>query len=367
MEFREFLLEQWIEEHGHGARFDLAASTGPVWTANELFDLIGDDEKNRLFATPLTYRPAGGTASLRQAIAEWLETTGDDVQVFTGASEALLSLFLQAAGDGGNVILPSPGYPAFAALPTSFGLETRCYLHRPENGFQPDLEEVKALVDDRTRLILVNTPHNPTGAVVAIEGLRDLHDFAAEHGVQLVVDEVYHPIYHGPNNTTAASLPHAIVLGDMSKALCMPALRVGWLVDRDHDRLARHRNARSYFTISNGLFEEALAEVAIRNRSQVFARAQRTAGTNLTLLDAFFAAHEECLEWVRPQGGFTAFPRLTTGESSRPLCLRAARRGVVLAPGDCFDAPEHFRLGFGACRGEFAEALAALSEELKSP
>ena len=81
--------------------------------------------------------------------------------------------------------------------------------------------------------------------------------------------------------------------------------------------------------------------------------------------DSFFDEHEESLSWVRPQGGFTAFPCLTSGEDARALCRRVAERGVLLAPGDCFGYPSHLRLGFGACEGGFAEALETLSEALR--
>jgi aspartate/methionine/tyrosine aminotransferase len=366
MEFKPFLLEQWLETYEHSTKYNLAASTGPLWAAKELLDLISDEEKNRLFETPLTYRPASGSESLRQELADWLGVDTADVQICTGASEALLSLFYLAAGAEANVIVPTPGYPAFSAFPESLGLEIRTYSHRVVNAFRLEVDEIKALADKNTKLILVNTPHNPTGSVCEISDLKKLHDFATERGIQFVVDEVYHPIYHGDENLSSVSLPNAIVLGDMSKALCMPALRVGWMIDRNRDRLDRHRNARAYFTISNGLFGEVLSEVAIRNREKVFEKARATAERNLALLDSFFGEHTDQLSWAHPSGGFTGFPRLVSGENSRPLCERAADVGVLLAPGDCFGYPDSVRLGFGACEHGFAEALEILSHVLKA-
>ncbi len=230
MDFGPFLLEQWLEKYEHTTKYDLACSTGPKWAAKELLALMTEEEKERLFATPLTYRPSGGTAPLRQAVAGWLGVDENDVQIGTGASEALLSLFFLASGSDGNVVIPTPGYPAFSAFPTSFGLETRTYPLRPENRFQHDINEIKSLVDERTRILLVNTPHNPTGTILGPDALRELHDFAAERNVQFVVDEVYHPIYYDAENDTAATLPNAIILGDLSKALCMAGLRVGWII-----------------------------------------------------------------------------------------------------------------------------------------
>ena len=107
---------------------------------------------------------------------------------------------------------------------------------------------------------------------------------------------------------------------------------------------------------------EFLAEVAVKHRETIFARARELATKNLGVLDELFAEHEDSLEWVRPRGGLTAFPRLTHAETSRPLCEAAAARGVVLVPGDCFGVPEHFRLGFAACADGFADAVEILAD-----
>ena len=85
MDSRPFLLGQWLEKHEHTTKFDLACSTGPLWTARELLDLMTGEEKERLFDTPLTYRPSGGTAPLRRAVAAWVGVAEADVQIGTGA------------------------------------------------------------------------------------------------------------------------------------------------------------------------------------------------------------------------------------------------------------------------------------------
>jgi aspartate/methionine/tyrosine aminotransferase len=124
----------------------------------------------------------------------------------------------RAAEPGANVIIPQPGFTTFSALPESLGLKTRIYGLHPENGFRIDTDEIKRLADTKTKLILVNSPHNATGATIGDSEMEALHDFTAERGIQLVSDEVYHPIYHGRQMRSAARLPHATVIGDLSKA-----------------------------------------------------------------------------------------------------------------------------------------------------
>jgi aspartate/methionine/tyrosine aminotransferase len=369
MKLPPFVLDQWIEQK-HFANppieFDLASSTGPVWTLRELLALSGANELEPLLDTRISYTQAAGTPELRAAIAGMEGVDANDVQVVTGAAEALLILFFLAAEPGANVILPSPGFPANEALANSLGIETRYYTIRAENGFRVDLDEIRGLAGNNTRMLLVNSPHNPTGAVLSDDEMSSLHDFCAERRIQFVSDEVYHPIYHGPAVRSAAHLPQATVISDFSKALCLSGLRTGWIVDRDPGRRAQYLQARNYFTITNNVFGESLAVLALLQRDKIFARARRVATANLARLDRLFAEHCDILCWIRPRGGMTAFPWLAHGGETREFCRGLAKRGVLVVPGDCFGQPSHIRLGFAASGDRFPEAIERLDDFLGS-
>jgi aspartate/methionine/tyrosine aminotransferase len=366
-----FLLDQWIEQKespDSSIEYDLASSTGPVWTLRELLALSGGDELEALLNTRVSYTTAAGTLALRTAIAALEGVEADEVQVVTGAAEALLILFFLAAEPGANVILPNPGFPANAALAESFGIAARYYTLRAENQFRVDLDEIRGLVDQDTRLLLVNSPHNPTGAVLSDAEMQNLHDLCVEHGVQFVSDQVYHPIYHGPETRSAARLPHATVISDFSKALCLSGLRIGWMIEHDPRRRERYHNARNYFTICGNVFGERLAALALKHSQAIYARARRVAQENLALLDQFFAEHDGQLRWLRPRGGMIAFPSLAEGladgGNTRDFCVRLAKKGVLIVPGDCFGQPSHFRLGFAASGERFPLAMERFAEFL---
>jgi aspartate/methionine/tyrosine aminotransferase len=369
VELPPFLLDQWIHQK-HTAdppiEFDLASSTGPVWTLRELLALSGENTLEALLDTSVSYTSAAGSVELRTAIAALEGVEADEVQVVTGASEALLILFFLAAEPGANVVLSNPGFPANTALAESFGIEVRYYNLRAESRFQVDLDEIRQLVDRNTRLLLVNSPHNPTGAVLSDAEMQNLHDFCAERQVLFVSDQVYHPIYHGPEMRSAARLPHAVVISDFSKALCLSGLRIGWMVDHDPRRRERYLNARNYFTITANVFGERLAALALEHSQEIYGRARQVARENLALLDRVLAQHEGSLQWVRPCGGMTAFPWLSSGADGRDFCRRLAKRGVLIAPGDCFGQPSHFRVGFAASGNRFPLALERFAEFLDS-
>jgi len=366
MRLKPFLLDAWLDTHEHGIEFNLAASTGPTWKVNELLALAGEAERQHFLNHKLVYGRPAGADSLRAAIAEMQGVSVDCVQIVTGASEALTILMWLAAEPGANVILPRPGFTTFSALPESLGLEMRFYPVRREHDFSIDVDEIKHLADARTKLVLVNSPHNPTGATVSDQEVESLHEFTSQRGIQLVSDEVYHPIYHGRRTRSAARLPNATVISDLSKAFSLPGVRTGWMIEHDPRRQQQYWNARAYFSICNTTTGEILAEIAIRNRDIVLRKTEEAASRNLERLDRFMAAHRDLLGWVRPQGGMTAFPWLVSGENARPFCQAATERGILFAPGDCFDAPSHFRLGFAASADDFPRALDRLGEFVKT-
>ncbi len=366
MQLKPFLLDAWLDQYEHDIEFNLAASTGPAWTVNDMLALADDETRHRFLNHKLVYGRPAGADRLREAIAEMQGVPVEAVQIVTGASEALVALMWLAAEPGANVIIPLPGFTTFSALPESLGLETRFYRLRRENGFRIDPDEIKRLADSKTKLILINSPHNPTGATISDAEIEALHDFTAERGIQLVSDEVYHPIYHGRQTRSAARLPHATVIADLSKAFSIAGVRTGWIIEHDARRRQQYWNARAYFSISNTTTGEILSEIAIRKRDVVLGKTQEAASRNLSFLERFMADHRDVLGWIPPQGGMTAFPWLRSGEDDRPFCHAATERGILLAPGDCFDAPSHFRLGFAAAGEDFSKALDRFGSFVKS-
>jgi aspartate/methionine/tyrosine aminotransferase len=360
MELPPFLLDRWIEQKqdpDSKIEYDLASSTGPVWALRELLAIVGGNHLDALLDAPISYTAAPGTPALRAAIAKLEGVDPYAVQVLTGASEGLLILFFLAAEPGANVVLPDPGFPANTALAQSLGIQVRYYHLRAANQFHIDPDEILKLVDRDTRLLLVNSPHNPTGSVINDVEIERMHDLCAERRVQLVCDQVYHPIYHTAESRTAARLPHATVISDFSKALCLSGLRIGWIVDHDAARRERYLNARNYFTVTANVFGERLAVLALQHSAQIYQRAREVARRNLALLAQVFARHADRLQWVRPEGGMTAFPWLANGADTREFCRGLAQRGVLVAPGDCFGQPSHFRVGFAASGEKFAAAI----------
>lgn len=369
MKLPPFLLDHWLAAHEFAdppIRYNLASSTGPQWSLGELLALGGKDARGSLDTLKLSYAPPQGGALLRERIAALHGVRADEVLVMTGASEALMALICHFAGDGGNLVLPQPCYPAVPVLARAWGLGVRQYRLEPSQGFAQTAELVLSAVDAGTRAVFVNSPHNPTGSVMPAQEQRELAAALAARGIPLIVDEVYHPLYFSGDVPTAVTLDNTIVLGDFAKALSIPGLRIGWLIDRDARRREALLEARSYFTISGSPLTEAVGALALEHSTVILARLRQVATVNLALLTKFMEAHRDTIDFASPAGGTTCFPRLRDGDA-RPLAEALARAGVLVAPGDCFDAPAHLRVGFGAQREGYADALRIFAEVLAAP
>jgi aspartate/methionine/tyrosine aminotransferase len=360
MKLPPFLLDHWLMAHQHASPpipYNLASSTGPAWTLGDLMALGGDGAREELDKVRLSYAPPQGGKLLREKIADFYGVDPDWVIVTTGASEALSMLFCMVSELNASVVLPSPAFPAKLVMAQAWALTVRSYTLDRKAGFTQTADQVLGCIDKMTRLVLVNTPHNPTGSVMAELETARLAASLGEHGIPLVVDEIYHPLYFGTQNPSAAKLANAIVVGDFSKTLSLSGLRIGWIIDRDPLRRERLIDLRGYFAISGSPLTEAIAAHALAHRDAIFLRLNEVARANLVLLSRFMHDHRDMIGWVPPRGGTVGFPWLLDKSNARGLCQALAREGVLMAPGDCFDAPEHFRVGFGTQASGFQEAL----------
>lgn len=368
MNLPPFLLDHWLAAHEFASPpipYNLASSTGPRWTVKAVLAL-GAGETVGIDDVEIGYAPSEGRRELREAIGAFHGVDPDWVIVTTGASEAFSILLCLAAREGGDIVLPSPAFPAFAAMAGAWKLGSRFYRLTRARGFTQHAAGVIGAIDDETVLALVNSPHNPTGSVMAHDEIVALAGALAGRGIPLIVDEVYHPLYFGAASPSAAAINNVIVISDMSKALSLAGLRIGWIIDADAERRKRIIDARSYFTISSSPILEALAITALRHREVVLGRLREVATANLAALTALMEDATEILDWTRPAGGTIAFPWFRDGRNSRPFCETLAAAGVLVAPGDCFGEPDHLRIGFCAQVERFDAALAILSTALRS-
>jgi aspartate/methionine/tyrosine aminotransferase len=238
----------------------------------------------------------------------------------------------------------------------------------PGASWRWDLDRLESLMRPETRLLVVNTPHNPTGHQFGLEAMEHLVALCEARGVQLFVDEAY----RGTERRTEDRLPSvtelsesAAALGLLSKGYGLPGLRIGWLASRNRGLLEAAGRVKDFTTICAPAPAEFLGALALRHHRTLLARTRSLLRENLGVLADFMGRHRDRFDWHAPDAGSVCFPLLKTGDAEA-FC-RAAREeaGVLLAPGRLFDAhTEAVRIGFG--RAAFPEDLGALEAWMQS-
>ncbi len=366
MRFRDFRLERYFAEWEFTAKILLGSSDPESMRLGELLELADPDGRSRWDELWLGYTESAGLPALREAIADQCGgCEAADVLVFSAPEEAIFHVAAAALEPGDHMVGIAPAYQSSYEIPRSVGAEVTLVPLREDRGWALDTDELAAAVTGRTRLIYVNFPHNPTGALMNAAVQRRLIEIADACGAYLFSDEVYRGLEFDPVDRLPAAAdlhPRAISLGGLSKAYGLPGVRLGWTVCRDAGLNRRMQAAKDFTTICAAAPSEVLALIAVRAADRLIGRARAGITRNLGLVDEFVAQRPDALRWVRPRGGSIGFPELVLDMPVTRFCERlVTERGVLLVPGTMFEVgTNHFRIGLG--RASLPAGLAALGE-----
>jgi len=343
-----------------------------VWTVHSLVDpegralTLGDV----LDGIPLDLRleKSGsryGYPPLRQRIIESqrYQAAPEHVLVTSGTQHANFLAFAATLEAGDEAIVESPSWEQPQVLCEAFKVEPRILRRRPELGWRFDLDELRALLSPRVKLIYLCHPSNPTGAVLDERELKAVCAVADRIGAYVVSDEIYRGLeWDGMLSPSVVNLyERGVTTSSISKTLGMSGLRLGWLATRDRALRERCMELKYYVSLhQQSRLDEVVALAALEPTRywRLVDKTMDAARVNYELVAAWMAANG-VFSWVRPGGGFLSFPRYDLDIPSWDLCLRLleAPYRTYLIPGSCYGHEGHVRLGFGS--GTPAETIRA--------
>jgi aspartate/methionine/tyrosine aminotransferase len=366
-----FFVEQWMNAHETTATWNIAETCVHSLTLEQLLELSGDADGvlRRLRDTWLGYGDIVGSPRLRAAIAALYgeRITPDNVLTANGAIGANFLALYALVEPGTTVVSVQPTYQQLFSVPQSLGANVRVVRLREEDGHLPDVDAIRAAADDRTALIVLNNPNNPTGALIDEPLLREIVEVAREHDAWLFCDEVYRKLEHEPG-TTAPSVADlyekGVSSGSMSKSYSLAGLRTGWVAG-PAEVVQRCLDVRDYTTISAGVLDDALAAVALEHIDAVLERSLDIVRGNLAVVDEWIA-REPHLRYVRPRAGTIALVRYDLDITSTDFCQGLFDlNGAFVMPGAAFGEEHSFRLGYASAREVLEGGLAAISDYLR--
>jgi len=386
---RPFELERYFALHEFKPGISLmCCSDAEPNTLQDLLALSSADMLERYHAMSLAYTESRGDPMLLEMIAsEYYDTVSSENLVLVVPEEGVLLTMMAASFEPDDyVVCMSPNYQSLAEIARSKGATIVDW--NPRFGIRDggslsiefDVEDLRRIVSEECarppKAIVVNYPHNPTGALVTKQEFRDIVEIARENDAILFSDEMYNTLEYEASLTLPSAVDmdyeKSVVLHGLSKTVGCPGLRVGWIATKDRRLLDEICKLKDYTTICAPRPSEILAMIAVENRSELTARTMGIVCSNLTLLDSFFEKYRSIFAWQRPTAGTIAFPRLleAAGATSADAFCDSVREdaNVLLLPSSVYTSSNiskepFFRLGFG--RRNMPDALAGLDAYLE--
>lgn len=361
MTIRPFVLERYFAEHEFKAQHLLSASDCESLALPDLLALADPASLALWQHLSLGYTESQGHPLLRAEIAaQYQSMAADDVLVAAPEEAIFVAMHvLLAAGD--EVVVTWPAYQSLYEIAVSLGSRVvRWPLTVRDGAWRLDIDALPGLLSSKTRLVIINFPHNPTGYLPTRAELDAIVAAVAERGIPLFSDEMYRLLEYDPAQRLPAVCDlyeRGITLAGLSKAFGLPGLRIGWLISRDRTLLARCSGLKDYTTICSSAPSEVLGLMALRAAPALIDRNLAIVRGNLAIADRFFAARPTQFAWLEPQAGSVAFPQWLGDLSVAQLAQELLdQRSTMLVPGSLFGFEgNHFRLGLG--RRNFPEAL----------
>ena len=371
MKIRPFAVEEWMNTYETGARWNIAETCVDSISVDELFRLCGEDSTafwKRFSARRLTYGDIEGAPAFREGICRLYKTLKPEEVVTThGAAGANHHVFYSLVEPGDRVISIMPTYQQLYSIPESYGAEVKLLNLTPENGYLPALEQLRELAVPGTKLICVNNPNNPTGALMSTELLREIVGIARSVDAYVLCDEVYRHLTQ--EDVWCESIvdlyEKGISVSSMSKVFSLAGLRLGWIATHDEALRKALLSHRDYNHISCGMFDEAMAAVALQHSDIILERNRGIVRENLAVLDAWVQS-EPRIHYQKPRAGTTALVYYDYAPDSYPFCTRMYHEtGAFVTPGDCFEQPKSMRIGYASDVQTLRDGLAAISAFLR--
>ena len=373
MDIKTFKVERWMDEYETKCKYNLAETCIDSLTVREVIEMAGLDVEEymrELADTRLTYSHIGGSPELLNGIASLYSDVIKPKHIIPmhGAIGANYHILMTLINPSDNMISVMPTYQQHYSIPESIGAEVRILNLNLENHFLPDIDKLKELVDENTRVITMNSPNNPSGSLIPKDVMEQVIEVAKSVDAYVLCDEVYRGISEdGSYMYSVADLyEKGISVGSMSKSWSMAGVRLGWIVTRDMDLIHRCHERRDYDTISCAVIDDKLAALALANKDKIIERNRDILNTNRKILDDWVNATPE-VYYQKPVAGTTALVYYKKNMPSRELCDRLIKEtGVLFTPGECFEMEGAVRIGYAFDSKVLQKGLDLFADFLKN-
>ena len=365
MRIKAFKLERLFARYAEQAKYTLSQSSCESCSMKEILDMADPECKKLWDNLSLGYTRPAGFAPLREAISKrYTSLRPSDILELT-PEEGIFIFMNNMLEPGDEVIVMHPTLPSLYELPRTLGCKViKWPLEVTSWGWRLDVNFLAENISPKTKLLIMNIPNNPTGYIPVRTELDRILNLADRMGTWVFNEETYRGMEHDPAAalpSLADIYPRATVIGGLNK-YGLPGTRMGWLASKNRQLIEECAGYKDYTTYCNNAPGEILATIAMRNAPDLLQRNHKIVLENLGMAEAFFKKHRDLFQWIQPNGGSTAFPRLLPPYDVTEMCERAMTEKKLLIIGErAFGLDtNHFRVRLG--RLDFSKALAVFSD-----
>lgn len=367
MKIEPFEMERMQSTWENLVEYDMSESGIRAVTLAELvkmgFDLDG------VMDMPLGYSQSNGTVALREELAKiYPGATVDHIEVTNGTSEANYMICLATLQRGDEVALEIPNYMQLWGIPRSLGAEIKTFSLDPQSRWEPDWEEFERAVTERTRLVYISHPNNPSGSVLSESAMHRIVERCEKTGAYLLADEVYIGAEREREETPSfwGMSDRVIVTSGLSKAYGIPGIRIGWIVGPEElvkDCWSQH----DYITIGPNKLSDIMTRTAVKpeNRRRLYARTRRILQHNFPIMRDWIESFGDFFTFHPPDAGAFCFLKYRSGISSTEVCRRILEnQNTLIVPGIHLGMEGYLRIWIGAQPEFMRNGLERIGKEL---
>lgn len=369
MQIAGFGVEAWLNAHEREATTDISQSSVSALTMAEATALDGHGGQQfyaQLNTSRLDYGWIEGSPEFKRLVSGlYTRVPADNVLQTNGATGGNHLAIYSLIEPGDHVIALYPTYQQLYDIPKSLGARVDYWHIHEEQGWLPDINELKRLVKPDTKMILLNNAMNPTAGLLDQTMLEQIVAVAQTVGAYVLADEVYEPLDGTPFTSIADLYDKGIAVNSLSKTYSAPGIRIGWVATPDAAVADLFRKYRDYTMICGGVFNDQLAVLILQHRDEVLARNRAIVTRNLAIYEDWVAG-EPRASLIPPRGISVSCLKLDLPIDDETFCLDLLRdTGTLLVPGSRFAIPGHVRLGYCTDTETLQRGLQHLSHYLR--
>ena len=365
MDMSSFLVDAYFTEYELKAKYMMGSSDPESLPLKEVVS-----DLSRYADEPLGYALGNGYLPLREKLSSLYETvTPDQIAIMNGGEEAIYVTMRALLKPGDEIVVQMPLYQSLSVIAKEIGCSIIEYRPVFEEKWAFDLKILKTKITPKTRMLILNYPHNPTGACLTAMEMASVTELCREHNLYLIADEVYRFLRMDESCSDASFADlyeNAVALGSFSKTFAVPGLRLGWVAAKSQELMHKLLAYRHFTSTCSNLPCQWIAGELLNKRDDIMQRNNSIVRQNAALLEKFVTQYADLFAYVPPKGATMAYVKLLGGQGAMDFCMEILEHtGVLIVPSSVLENSDEY-LRVGLCRESFPECIQLVSEYLSN-